>query len=299
MAVAEVVALGVRISRVADDQDWERAAAHVREHFQESDAVGAAPGWADPLLRLHLGDKITTRVAGRSSLSAYERLWVLTLRGARAKDSPPRAPDFSQPFGRVVVERYDFGPSPSVVELPDALADARVKVGSRVCKWNARAGGHTRGGLGQGPVFPRQRFICDPRKKWNWVGTTVMEDLALKPRRCIWQHPVGKQPVSVTFPNVHLGTHLVFDGGVYFYHERDFSGADVEVRVSVDGREVGRFRHKDGDGFKRWRIDTLKGRDANERPRGDLRIETRTSDPRRRSFCWTGSIRDAERREGP
>jgi len=33
--------------------------------------------------------------------------------------------------------------------------------------------------------------------------------------------------------------------------------------------------------------------------RGDLRLEVSAPDSIKRSFCWSGSIRDAQRREAP
>ncbi len=126
-----------------------------------------------------------------------------------------------------------------------------------------------------------------------------MEDLSLTPRRCIWQHPSGPEPVTLSFPNVHLGTHVTFSGGLFFYHERKGTGAPVTMRVLVDGQEIGRMVHEDGEGFEEVEFDTRAGRPADAPARGTLRVEVTTPKPYHRSFCWAGSIRDAKRREGP
>jgi hypothetical protein len=303
LALAEVVALAVRVSRVPSEDDWIAAAALVRAQFESSDAITVAPAWADPLLRLHLGDRMTAKVAGRADLASFERLWVLSIRGHTVAEAPPRAPDFRQVFGRVTVERYNFGPTPVVLDLVDALPSARVDRmapdGASVdCAWKERVGGPARGGLGFGPVAPRQRFVCEG-KPALWVGSTIIEDLSLAPRRCIWQQPAGRAPLGVTFSDVHLGTHLVLYAGLDYHDEREERGAPVTMRVLLDGKEAGRFVHRDGDGFERYELDTRKVRPAAAGARGELRVEVTADNPQRRSFCWAGTIQDAVRRETP
>lgn len=302
LSLAEVVALFVRIERVPSDADWQRASAFVREQLESSDAISVAPSWADPLLRLHLGDRITPKMAGRYDLAAFERLWVLSIRGARSSEAPARPPDVSRAFGRVTVSRYDFGPTAVVLDLADALPSAKVEFdqdgSSMPCEWRERVGGPSRGGLGFGPVSPRQRFVCDERRTYLWVGTTIIEDMTMSPRRCIWQHPQGKAPVSVTFEGVHLGQKLVLYGGLFYLDERGEQGAPVTLRVLVDGHEAARMVHRDGEGMKRLEIATHpKGLPIGVR--GNLRFEVTAPDSGGRSFCWSGSIRDATRREAP
>src|SRR4051812_37695864 len=124
LAVAEVIALTVRVSRVPPEDDWIAAAALVRTQLESNDAISVAPAWADPLLRLHLGDRMNAKLSGRADLAAFERLWVLSIRGRRSPEAPAREPDFEQTFGRVSVARYDFGPSPVVFDFVDALPSA-------------------------------------------------------------------------------------------------------------------------------------------------------------------------------
>ncbi len=303
LAVAEVVALGARIDRVPRDRDWVRAAQVVRAELQSSDAMTVAPAWADPLLRLYLGDRITPRVAGRVDLAPFERLWVLSIRGARSPEAPPRNPDFTQIVGQVMVQRYDFGPTPVVLDLVDVLPSARVHVTRQdqpvECPFRERTRGAARGGLGFGPVVPRERFVCDESKPWLWVGTTMLEDLSLSPRRCIWQHPQGREPVSVTFLDVPLGRTLVLHAGLDYHDERDGQGAPVTLRALVDGQEIGRLVHRDEDGWVRVELSTrLKSR-ASDAPRGVLTIEVTAPSAHHRSLCWSGSIRDTTRREAP
>jgi hypothetical protein len=135
------------------------------------------------------------------------------------------------------------------------------------------------------------------------VGVTVIEDLALKPRRCVLTPPRTNEPVSITYKDVHLGSELVIYAGLYYEDERSEVGAPVTLRVLVNGQERARFVHEDGDGMKRYELGTqatpFQAGQARPPARGDLRLEVSAPDAIRRSFCWAGSIRDARRREAP
>ena len=98
---------------------------------------------------------------------------------------------------------------------------------------------------------------------------------------------------------MHLGQKLVLYGGLYYLHERDEKGAAITLRVLVDGIEVGRMVHRDGDGMLRVEIPTHPKARKSDSARGDLRLEVTSPQPFHRSLCWAGSIRDATRREAP
>jgi hypothetical protein len=301
LAIAEVVALGVREQRVPRERDWTQAAEYVRRELGPQDAVTVAPGWADPLLRLYLGDKIDAKMAGRSSLDGYERLFVISLRGARAPESPRRDPDGEEVFGRLRVERYDLGRSPVLVDLADAWSSARVEMRQNgvdtLCPLRTFPPTMARGGLGGGIIAPTQRFQCDFDRPWLWVAPTVIEALDLSPRHCIWTHPQGVEPMSITYGNVTLGTRLVLYGGLDYHDERDGDKAPVELRAFVNGQEVGQFVHRDGDGMARWEVDLSRALGKQLPVRGDLRLQITTPEPFRRSFCWTGTLQHGARRE--
>jgi hypothetical protein len=308
VALAELCALWVRQGQVLNEADYQAAAAIVRKDLQSEDAIVIAPDWADPLLRLHLGDRISLKLAGRSDLAPFERLWVLSLRGARASEAPARAPDFHTVTHGINIDRYDFAPSPVVFDLVDALPSASVelRVGeTRVpCTYFERGGGAQRGGLGAGPAAPRQRFVCDSNQAGQTsVGATIIEDLSLLPRRCVLTPPRPNEPVSITYKDVHLSNELVLYASLYYEDERHQVGVPVTMRVFVNERERASFVHEDGDGTKRYQLDLrsfpIEGGQGRVFSRGDLRLEISAPDSIRRSFCWSGSIRDARRREAP
>lgn len=301
VALVEVVGHFAVVARVAPEADWEAAAAWVREHERPEDLIEVAPDWADPVLREHLGDRISFREAGRSDMAPFERLWVLSIRGANLPGAPRRPPDFERYFGRVRLRRWDLGPSPVLYDFVEHVREAdvvRVHGGSEIpCRWQARGVPHG-GGLGAGPMTPAERHVCDPQRGWLWVGETVTEDLDLEPRHCIWQHPAGLEPIRATFRDVPLGDRLVFYGGLYYEHERMREHGPVYVTVRVNGVEAGRMIHRDGDGWKRMEVDprSALGVGAPEDARGDVSVEVVAPDPHLRTFCWSATTRSGPRR---
>ncbi len=287
----EVLGFAVVQSRVAPEDDWVAAAEFVREHHEPKDAFVVAPDWADPLLRLHFGDMIPTAVAGRADLAPFERLWEVSIRGHRTEQD--LAPAFETGFGRVRVRRFDLGPSPVLYDFVDHVREARVQRGDRPCAW--RSGASNQGGLWRGPLWPRERHQCGP-EPWIFVGETVTEDLHLQARRCIWQHPPPGDVVRSTFRNVPLGERLVFYAGLYYQHEREGIRGPVTARISVDGVEVGRLVHRDGDGWKRVELDPDPVNSG--ATHGDVSVEVDAPDPHYRTLCWAATTRGPAREAG-
>lgn len=295
LAVVEMVGHTVIRARVPPMQDWREAAELVRSEHREGDAVTVAPSWADPLLRWVVGDVISMRQAGRSDLAPWERLWVLSIRGHRSPEAPDVEPDLERRFGRVTVRRYSLGESPVLYDFVENVRDARVTrdtgQGEHLCTWERRS--PRGGGLGSGSMWPRERFVCDRRRGWLWVGRTVIEDLSYQPRTCIRQHPQGRRPIRALFRDVPLGERIVLYAGLYNRHERDRDGRQpVHVRILVDGAEVGRMEHRDGDGWKRMEALTTPEPGAPERSRGDVAIEVTAPKPHHRTLCWSATTRD-------
>ncbi len=292
IAVVEVVGHVVVRARVVDEQDWVAAAERVRREHRDGDLVVVAPEWADPILREHLGDVISLEDAGHSDLAQYERLWVLGIRGHLPAERPEGAPELDEQFGRVRVLRWRLPPSEVLYDFVENVADARVTMvengAERPCPW--REEGRARGGgLGAGPITPAARHACDPRRPWLWVGATMQDDLDLRPRWCVWQHPSGPEPIRATFDDVPLGERLVLYGDLYYEHERDRAHGPVSVAVRVDDEEIARMTHVDGDGWKRLVASTQ--RPGQHRERGRVTIEVTAPDPNLRSICWAATTR--------
>jgi hypothetical protein len=274
--------------------DYTAAADFVRRELQAHDLVTGAPSFIDPIVRWQLGDKIPLAMAGRHDNAGYQRMWVVSIRGALPKEVPRTPPELRRDFGRVQVLRYALPEQPVLFDFVASWQSAEASIvrdgAAKACP--LRSTGTPRGGgLGKGVLMPvGKRFECDPRVPWLFVADVVLEDLDNQPRHCIWQHPQGDEPVQLTFHAVPLGAALVFYGGIYYEHERMREGGPIEATIAIDGQVLGEFKHVDGDGFRALRIDT---RSLNKST-AEVTVSVRAHDPKARSFCWAASTRAAE-----
>ncbi len=284
LALFEVAAQPLIVATVPSEDDWEAASAFVRTRYRPTDRIVAAPRWIDPIVRHHLGDLLSLRMAAPVDAAGIERVWELSIRGAVSRAEPP---DINAIFDGVRVRMWRLSPPAVVYDFVENVAKAEVELlraeGFGRCPFRKVA--PHRGGLGRGPMPPDARFVCDGKRPWLWVGPTVLADLDLEPRRCVWQHPAGPEPFLVTFADVPLGDRLVVHGGIDYTAERQRRYSPVTVRVFIDDELAGELVHHDGDGWKSTAIDTstLGGGPA------VVRFETTTDDPKARLFCWAAS----------
>jgi hypothetical protein len=288
LAVFELVTQPVIDAAIPSDASWEAASAFVRARYQPADVIVAAPSWVDPVVRAHLGDLLSLRAAAPSDPAGVRRVWEVGIRGATTRDS---APALEEDFAGVRVRMWPVSAETVVYDFVEEIEHAQVELvrADRLqpCPWMSVS--PARGGLGQGPMAPGERFVCDPRRPWLWVGATVLADLELHPRRCIWQHPAGTDPVRVTFPDAALGERLLIRGGIDYNNERRRAYSPVTLRVWINDRLEGELVHRDGDGWSGIDIDTSELGLARAR----VRFETTTNDTKARLFCWAASTQTA------
>lgn len=297
-ALTETVAHFLEVARVPAPADYVDALAFVHTEWQEHDAITSAPRWNDPNVRAAAGDLVDDRMAGRSDLAAYARLWQISIRGARADDAPPEAPTLSQLFGRVRVERWDL-PAPTVTyDFTDHVAEAQAYrqnggADETTCRTIASRGAAP-GGLAAGPQTTPHHFECGSfSEPWLWVGATVNEDLELRPRRSIYQHPVEGGTISLVFDDVPLGDAIVLYSGVWWEFERTRDGAPItmviRVRSGDEGwEEIGRSVHHDGDGWARMEASIPEARRG---AHGSVRFEVSAEGAYHRSYSWQATMR--------
>jgi hypothetical protein len=284
LAVFELVAHPLIRAAVPSDESWEAASAFVRARYQASDRIVAAPSWADPIVRRHLGDLLSLRAAAPGDPAGTDRIWELGIRGATTRHESPA---LERDFDGVRVRMWPVSSDEVLYDFVENVENAEVELaasdGSKACPWTSAR--PAPGGLGHGPMTPSERFVCDPQRPWLWVGATVLQDLELQPRRCIWQHPAGADPVRVTFSDVPLGERLVIRGGIDYQSERRREHSPVTLRVWIDDRLIGELVHHDGDGWSGIDVDTSGlGLESAE-----VRFETTANDPTARLFCWSAS----------
>lgn len=302
LAFTEVLAHFLEVSRVPQPSDYADAIAFVRSEWQADDALTSAPRWNDPNVRAAAGDLIDDRMAGRSDLDAYARLWSLSIRGARADDAPHDAPELSRAFGEVRVERWPL-PAPRVVyDFTEHVASAHAfrrdggASTETACRLVATRGGAP-GGLQAGPQSTPNHFECGSYSEpWLWVGATVNEDLELRPRRSIYQHPAEGGTISLVFDDVPLGDAIVLYSGVWWEFERSRDGAPITMVIrlasptegGIDWEEIGRGVHHDGDGWARMEAAIPEARRGG---RGSVRFEVTTTGAYHRTYSWHATMR--------
>jgi hypothetical protein len=284
LAAFELLAHPVIQAAIPSDKSWEEASAFVRARFQPTDRIVAAPHWADPIVRRELGDLTSLRVAALPDSAGVGRVWELGIRGATTRDE---APVLERDFRGVRVRMWSVQSPKILYDFVEHITDARVELetedGPLACPWTTAR--PSPGGLERGPMRPAERFVCDRKRAWLWVGSTVLADLDLHPRRCIWQHPAGPNPVRTIFANVPLGRQLVVHGGVDYQIARQRAYAPVVLRVWIDDEIVAEWIHRDGDGWSGLDIDTSD----REGSFATVRFETTTAEPFARIFCFAAS----------
>ncbi len=286
VAIFELVAHPVIRAGVPSGDSWEDATGFVRERFEPNDRIIAAPRWVDPIVRSYLGDLSSPALASATDFAGVDRVWEVGVRGATHRSEPPLLEEF---FGGVHVRMWQVRSDEVLFDFVEEIERAQVDLftgqGIQPCPFvHAKVEG---GGLGHGPLPPPDRFVCDSARPWLWVGATVMADLDLEPRRCVWQHPAGREPVRATFHEVPLGDKLVVHGGLDYNNERTAGNIAVRLRVFIDDRLAGEMRHQDRDGWSRLEIDTARL----EGTAHQVRIETTAAKSHARTFCWSAAAR--------
>lgn len=267
--------------------NYDDALAFIESEWQTDDAIVDAPLWIDPLVRQAAGGRITLEMAGHSDLDRYARVWEVTIRGHQSDELEGRSVELERTFGAVTVRRFGAASSarPILFDLVEAFPEASVlqRNGELACS-RIEAFGDTSGGLAMGPVLTAPRFGCGAVQ----VARTTLEDLELLPRRCVYQPPGFGEAIVTRYDDVPLGAAVVLHGGLWWEHERWRRGAPVDVRISLDGQEVGRMHHEDGDGWLRMEAAIP---DARRGGRGRIEIAVSAPDTSERSFCWAADVR--------
>lgn len=222
LALVEAVNAFVAPSRAPTDKDWAAAAAKVRAGFGPGDLIVAAPAWADPLMRLHLGDLVPMPVAGRMDSARYGRVWEISQRGARAADTAGANLAESTRQGGLTVRRWE---RPAAKVTFDLLAEWHKAEVSVVTPDQAEV-----------PcAFTQERFQClggaSFKPELIEVDTTLRNGLAVD--------PVERSTLVVAFSDVLLGRELTVASGLHSVWLRKLGEGKVRLRVLVDGRELG------------------------------------------------------------
>jgi hypothetical protein len=276
LAVVEAASALLSPLRTPSDADWSAAAAWVKSGHRPGDLIVATPDWADQVLRLHLGDLIPPRMAGRLDHRAYGRIWVLAQRGARAEegfesDGDSRLRD-QRRFGQLrarLYERPALVPTYDFVESWDKARVARVETGGKAvpCALNP------------------DQHQC-PDLSFNFVKPRVLE-IGNALRRALLVQPVANAAVVLEYTQVPMGKELAVGAGLHNVWRRKGGDGTVRIRALVDGQEVGRSESGNRTGWTVARFPTpaFAGKTAT------VRFEVTSERPFSRHFGFAAEAR--------
>jgi hypothetical protein len=251
LAVVETSVALVAPSRAPKDADWEAAAREVRAGFHAGDLIVAAPAWADPILRLHLGDLVPIDVAARFDDARFPRVWELGQRGAHAPEARG-AVALERSFGALTLRRVER-PAPTIVyDFQQRWNEARV----------VRA---TEGRSETPCPWAGDRFQC-PDISFNFVRLQTVE-VDTKLHRGLLAQPVGAAEVVVEYAAVLLGRELVVATGMHDVWARKAGDGAVDLRVVIDGALAAAITTRNDSGWLLTHVDTAAhaGRTASVR----------------------------------
>ena len=230
-------------ARVAHDADWEAAAAEVRAGLRPDDLIVFAPGWADQIGRLHLGDVIPVAMAARADADRYRRVWEVSIRGARAPEAVGARRLSEVRHGRVTVALYEKPAASLTYDFTAHLTDARIT-------HRANDGRDEQPCLSDGAGG----FRCGG----NLIERRTLE-VDYRPRRGILAPVFYGRTEALEFANVPLGARLVGYTGLHDFNSRRHAFGPVDLRVLVDGQETLAVRHRNDDGWRRFEVATTPG----------------------------------------
>jgi hypothetical protein len=241
LAVVETVVAAVSPALAPTDADWEAAAREVRAGFRGGDLIVAAPAWADPVMRMHLGDLVPAEVAGRMDDARYGRVWEIAQRGARARESGRGAVALEKRFGALTLRRVERQPATVTYDFVARWEDAQLgrTVVGRPSVTCPRAG---------------DRLQC-PDVSWSFLHRQTVE-VDTRLREALLVQPVGGSTTVVEYPEVPLGDELVVATGLHDVWMRKAARGAVHMRLLVAGTPQAAITTDNDTGWSLTRIDT-------------------------------------------
>jgi hypothetical protein len=286
------LALFVRDARSAPrSEEWQALRAEVMKLKGASDLVVVAPEWADPLARQAFGDALMpiTDLA-RPDVSAYARAVEVDALGASAPELDGWRVAAERSVGRFKIRtRENPKPTKILFSFLDQARPPELEVGgageSEACSFTTHAQS-TAGGLHGHLAFPRERYVCGGAEE-HFVGVTILDDQAYRPRRCLWAEPRAGEALRLSFKGVPIGARIYGYAGLSYFLFRDGTHGPTTISARVAGQEVGRYEHHDETGWHGFQFDTARFAGQTL----DVEFSIQSDDPYERQFCFYADTR--------
>jgi hypothetical protein len=273
LALVETTVALVAPALAPTDADWEAAASAVRAGFRPGDLIVAAPGWADPILRVHLGDLIPPEVAARMDDERFARVWEVSQRGARAPAARGATVARDEHFGRLRVRLLERQAEPVTYDFVAHGADARVTRRD------------LQGGVVTGCAPSGERVNCAAGGSVLFRRQVV--EVEQKLREALLTEPLARAVLAIEFPAVPLGRALVIATGLHDTWMRKAARGTVEARVFIGDQTTELPVTDDDSGWTRTRIDTS----ARAGQTAPVRLEITSANPFDRLFAFAAEAR--------
>jgi len=257
-------------SRAPTKADWTAAAAEVRAGLQSGDLIVAAPAWADPQVRMVLGDVISIPMATRMDDARYGRVWELAVHGAHADEAHGTATR-ERRFGAVTVRLVERPPAVVTYDFLEHWNEASV------WRWDPAARAAT------ACPWQGERFTCAS-------GGSVHRELVevdTRIRRGLLAPPVTGAILAIEFPAVPLGRELVLAAGLHDVWARKYANGTVNVEVWIDGQPVRNATIGNRSGWQSLTVDT-SARAGQTRP---VRVQIASPQPNLRHLAFAAEAR--------
>jgi len=290
VAVLELSAHVVQVSRTITDDDWAKARSAVQAAAHPDDLVVFAPFWVDPLGREHFKqDLATVEREARPDDTRFPRAFEVSIRGAHLPELDGWTAEGKEHFGAITVTTWK---NPSPVKVIDDLvahtapdrAHVTVFDGSNEtdCGWMQDR--PQTGGIGFGPAIPGGHFVC-PRG--GFVAVSVLQATDYRPHKCVYVPALGgAATIRIRFSGVEFGRSLHGHHAISWDQAR-FQSPPVTLVWKVEGRTLAHLVDQDADGWKPFEIDTsdLAGQKA------DLVAEVSAPTSAHRQYCFEADTR--------
>jgi hypothetical protein len=257
LALVESATALIAPLRAPTDDDWRAAATEVRAGFRPGDLIVAAPDWADPVLRLHLGDLLPVRMAARLDAARFGRIWQVSQRGAGSPDVRGARATRRTRHGALTVALWERPAAAVTYDFRERWQDARVV-----------------------RVEDGREIPDSVKPQLMEIGTTM--------REALFAQPVERATVVVEYRDVPLGRELAVGAGLHHVWLRKAGDGTVDLRVVVNGSEVGRASASNRSGWHVDRFDTARFAGAP----ATVRFEITSARPLSRHFGFTAEARN-------
>ncbi len=272
LAIVEALVALIAPLRAPKPSDWAAVERDVRAGFHPGDLIVAAPAWADPIMRMHLGDLISIPTAGRMDAARFSRIWEIDQRGARA----PEARD-----GRVVMERRHGALTLRQVERAGATVSYDF-----LARWtDAHVSRVEANGAAHPCPWQGDRFQC-PQIGFNYVRRQLVEvDTQL--RWALLAQPVDRARVVIEYPAVVLGREIAIATGLSNVWMRKAAKGPVDLTVAIDGKPALHVVTRNESGWLISHVDTA----ARAGQTATVRFEVTSPSPYSRYFGFAAEAR--------